>query len=45
MTERETEITQYALRFLLSNIDESTEEDLKADADTLERELQAMIVQ
>jgi hypothetical protein len=44
-TTREKQILAYALRFLLSNIDETTADDLGAGADALELEVSALAAQ
>jgi len=43
--ERQKQLVKYALKFLVANIDETTEEDLNADAATLERELLDLVSQ
>ena len=43
--ERQEQLVKYALKFLVANIDETTEEDLNADAATLEKELLDLVSQ
>ena len=43
--ERQKQLVKYALKFLVANIDETTEEDLNADAATLEKELLDLVSQ
>ncbi len=43
--ERQEQLVKYALKFLVANIDETTEEDLNADAATLGKELLDLVSQ